>query len=97
MSSKKTKTNNIMDSTINLISDKLHFGAYKTEDGGNRMDNRKRLRLGLSGCGSFSIVVASAVKRSNKAELITCFDVLPRAERNVRSGLDAIRRKASNP
>ena len=70
-----------MDSTINLISDRLHFGLTKQKTEGIGMDNGKRLRLGLSGCGSFSIVVASAVKRSNKAELITCFDVLPESRK----------------
>ncbi len=45
------------------------------------MSPEKKLRLGLSGCGSFSIVVASAVKRSKKAELITCFDVVPESRK----------------
>jgi predicted dehydrogenase len=35
------------------------------------------VRLGLSGLGAFSVAVADAVKRSQKAELVTCFDVLP--------------------
>ena len=41
------------------------------------MSTEKRVRLGLSGCGSFSVIVANAIKRSTKTELITCFDPLP--------------------
>jgi predicted dehydrogenase len=46
-----------------------------------KMNTQKRLRLGLSGCGSFSVVDASAVKKSQMAELITCFDVAPENRR----------------
>ena len=35
------------------------------------------VRLGLIGCGNFSGVLAKAIKKSKKAELITCFDVIP--------------------
>jgi predicted dehydrogenase len=34
------------------------------------------VRLGLSGLGSFSVVIANAVKRSRKIELVTCFDIV---------------------
>ena len=42
-----------------------------------KMSDGKRVRLGVSGCGSFSVVMGTAVKRSTTAELITCFDVIP--------------------
>ena len=41
------------------------------------MKPENRVRLGLSGLGSFAIVIASAVRRSNNAKLITCFDIIP--------------------
>lgn len=41
------------------------------------MGKKHIVRLGLSGLGSFSVVIANAVKRSQKAELVTCFDVVP--------------------
>ncbi|MEI8036147.1 MAG: Gfo/Idh/MocA family oxidoreductase [Betaproteobacteria bacterium] len=34
----------------------------------------KKIRVGISGLGSFSFVVANTVKRSQKVELVTCFD-----------------------
>ena len=34
-------------------------------------------RVGLSGLGSFSAAIGNAVKRSQKLELVTCFDPLP--------------------
>jgi predicted dehydrogenase len=37
----------------------------------------KKVRLGLVGCGKFAGVVATSVKASTKAELITCFDTVP--------------------
>lgn len=39
------------------------------------MNSDKMVRLGLSGCGSFAVTIANAVKRSRKAEIVTCFDV----------------------
>jgi predicted dehydrogenase len=38
---------------------------------------KDKARLGLSGLGNFSNIIGDAVKRSFKAELVTCFDVLP--------------------
>jgi predicted dehydrogenase len=35
------------------------------------------VRVGLCGLGSFGIVIANTVQRSEKIELVTCFDVLP--------------------
>ena len=34
-------------------------------------------RVGLSGLGSFSAIIGDAVQRSQKLELVTCFDALP--------------------
>jgi predicted dehydrogenase len=45
------------------------------DKGGKRMS--EKVRLGLSGLGNFSTTIANAVKRSPRAELVTCFDVLP--------------------
>jgi predicted dehydrogenase len=45
------------------------------------MNKESRVRLGLSGLGSFGVVIANAVKKSNNAELITCFDILPEQRR----------------
>lgn len=41
------------------------------------MDEEKKVRLGLVGCGKFAGVVATSVKTSTKAQLVTCFDTLP--------------------
>ncbi len=41
------------------------------------MNMRKTVRLGISGLGAFGIAIADTVRRSEKAELVTCFDVLP--------------------
>ena len=41
------------------------------------MNKGNTVRLGVIGCGSFSSVIAYAVKRSKKAELVTCFDIIP--------------------
>ena len=41
------------------------------------------VRLGLVGMGSFSPVIADAVKRCKKSELVTCFDIIPE---NARAG-----------
>lgn len=38
---------------------------------------RGKVRLGLSGLGNFSANIADAIRKSPKAELVTCFDVLP--------------------
>jgi predicted dehydrogenase len=45
------------------------------------LSERRVVRYGLSGTGSFSAVIADAVKRSQKAELVTCFDALPERAR----------------
>ena len=45
------------------------------------MNRSGKVRLGLSGLGSFSAVIGGGVQRSAKAELITCFDVLPERRR----------------
>jgi predicted dehydrogenase len=41
------------------------------------MSEDKKVRLGLVGCGKFAGVVATSVKTSAGAELITCFDPVP--------------------
>jgi predicted dehydrogenase len=41
------------------------------------MGNRKIVQLGLVGVGNFGPILAEGVKRSKKAELVTCFDILP--------------------
>jgi predicted dehydrogenase len=48
------------------------------------------VKLGLVGCGNFADCIASAVQKSNNAELITCFDILPksREEFSKRYGCD---------
>lgn len=40
------------------------------------MNKKNRVRLGLSGLGAFAIVIASAVKNSKNAKLVTCFDII---------------------
>lgn len=37
----------------------------------------KKVRLGMCGLGSFSVVLANTIQRSRKIELVTCYDVLP--------------------
>lgn len=37
--------------------------------------NEKKVRVGMSGLGSFSVVVANTIRRSANVELVTCFDV----------------------
>jgi predicted dehydrogenase len=46
------------------------------------------VRLGLSGCGSFSGTIANAVKCSTKTELVTCFDLLAGTRRNFSENFD---------
>ncbi len=41
------------------------------------MKEEKKVRLGLVGCGKFAGVVATSIRTSTKAQLITCFDTLP--------------------
>ncbi|MFH1335990.1 MAG: Gfo/Idh/MocA family oxidoreductase [Candidatus Zixiibacteriota bacterium] len=41
------------------------------------MTKKRIVRLGLSGLGGFSVVIAEAIRRSKNAELISCFDVMP--------------------
>ena len=41
------------------------------------MSEGNPVRLGLVGLGKFSGTIAAAVERSQKAELVTCFDILP--------------------
>jgi len=38
------------------------------------MSEQRKVRVGISGLGSFSFVVANTVKRSQRVELVTCFD-----------------------
>ena len=40
-------------------------------------NEKKAVRVGLSGLGAFSVVIADAVQKSRKVELVTCFDVVP--------------------
>ena len=41
------------------------------------MKEQNKVRLGISGLGAFSLPIGDAVRRSKKAELVACFDVLP--------------------
>ncbi len=41
------------------------------------MNKENIVRLGLSGCGFFSVVTANAVKKSKNTELVACFDTIP--------------------
>ncbi len=41
------------------------------------MGKRETVHLGLSGLGSFSVVIANTIRRSQKVKLVTCFDVVP--------------------
>ena len=41
------------------------------------MKKEKVARLGISGLGAFSVVIAEAVQRSAKAKLVACFDIVP--------------------
>ena len=41
------------------------------------MNKEKTVRLGISGLGAFGIAIADTVRRSKKAELVACFDILP--------------------
>ena len=45
------------------------------------MNKQKTVRLGISGLGAFGIAIADTVRRSKKAELVACFDVLPEKEK----------------
>ena len=48
------------------------------------MGKGNAVRLGLIGLGSFSVVIAGAVERSRKAELVTCYDVIAERRRAAR-------------
>lgn len=41
------------------------------------MNSKNVVRLGISGLGSFSVVIANTIQRSKKVQLVTCFDVVP--------------------
>jgi predicted dehydrogenase len=43
------------------------------------------VRVGMSGLGSFSVVIANTIQRSKKVDLITCFDVSPERCREFRA------------
>jgi predicted dehydrogenase len=53
---------------------------------GVEMEKENAVRLGLIGLGSFSVVIAGAVERSRKAELVTCYDVVPERRRAASQG-----------
>jgi len=40
------------------------------------VESEKRVRLGLSGLGSFALVIANALRKCRSAELVTCFDII---------------------
>jgi len=40
------------------------------------MNEKDKVRVGIVGCGSFSYILAHAVRRSTNMELITCFDTV---------------------
>jgi predicted dehydrogenase len=67
----------------------IHSSGRSEKEAGS-MNNQKRVRLGLSGCGFFSVVTANAVKKSKNTELVACFDVIPekRRKRAEESGCD---------
>ena len=41
------------------------------------MATQKKVRIGMSGLGSFSIALANTIQRSRKIELVTCYDIDP--------------------
>ncbi len=43
------------------------------------MAERKSIRVGMCGLGSFSVAVANTIERSDKVELVTCYDVNSKA------------------
>ena len=45
---------------------------------------KDKVRLGMSGLGSFSVVIANTIQRSRKVELVTCFDVAPERRKATR-------------
>ncbi|MDH3315553.1 MAG: Gfo/Idh/MocA family oxidoreductase [Gammaproteobacteria bacterium] len=48
------------------------------------MTGNNTVRVGISGLGSFSIVIANTIQRSKKVELVTCFDVDPERRKAIR-------------
>ena len=48
------------------------------------MTTKDKVRLGMSGLGSFSVVLANTIRRSRKVELVTCYDVAPERRRATR-------------
>lgn len=50
----------------------------------------RKVRVGMCGLGSFSVVVANTIQRSAQVELVTCFDVAPerRAATSARYGCE---------
>ena len=38
---------------------------------------KDKVRVGMCGLGSFSVVLANTIQRSSKVQLVTCFDVVP--------------------
>ena len=48
------------------------------------MTTKEKVRLGMSGLGSFSVVIANTIQRSRKVELVTCFDIAPERRRATR-------------
>jgi predicted dehydrogenase len=41
------------------------------------MENKGTVRVGISGLGNFAVVIANAIRRSKKVELVTCFSRSP--------------------
>lgn len=58
------------------------------------MKTRNVARLGISGLGSFSIVIANTIRRSRKAELVTCFDVVPEKRKAISERYGCAREKS---
>jgi predicted dehydrogenase len=48
------------------------------------MTTKGAVRVGMSGLGSFSVVIANTIGRSRKVELVTCFDVAPERRKATR-------------
>lgn len=47
------------------------------------MKKKDTVRPGLSGLGSFAVVIANTIQRSKKVELVTCFDVVPEKRKAI--------------
>jgi predicted dehydrogenase len=58
------------------------------------MRNKDTVRLGLCGLGSFSVVIANTIQRSQKVELVTCFDIVPEKRKAISERYGCAREKS---